>query len=273
MLSGLVCKLALICAFPISLLGQSTADVIQARLVGKPLYLRGLWKEDKLHFDSRGKLRGNSQTLPFTLSGIDITKVDLEPKGLVLEGQRVGIKFERSAPQRVPLLENSKWHDHEEQMHVEIDAPPGADYTSALEAIFTGDLADFIPSLPIAWQNYANKNLQPNSPPSSPATEQPPSPPGVRRVGGGVSPPRRISGAEPKYNDYALATKITGTCYIFMVVDEKGKPSQFSIVRPLGIGLDEQALIAVQQYVFEPAMEGGKPVPAAINVAVNFATF
>jgi TonB family protein len=272
MLSGLACKLALICAFPVSLLGQSTADVIQTHLIGKPLYLRGLWKEDKLHFDSAGKLQGSSKTLSFTLCGIEVTKVDLQPKRLLLEGRRVGLVFDKSVPQRIVLLADSR-DSHDEQMQIEIDAPSGGDYNSALDAIFTDDLADFVPSLLPEWQDYATKHLLHDSPPPTAANEQPPSPPGVFHVGGGVAPPRPLKEVGPKGNEYARATKIKGMSTIFVVIDQKGRPTQLSIVRPLGAGLDEEALAAIQQYVFEPAVMGGKPVPVGIDIEVGFTAF
>jgi protein TonB len=273
MLSRFLCKLALIYALPISLFGQSTADGIQTRLIGKPLYLRGLWKDNKLHFDSAGKLRGNSQTLSFTLCGIEVTKVDIQPKRLVIDGRRVGLKFNNSVPQRIVLVAGSTQGSHDEQMHVEIDAPPGGDYSPALDAIFTDDLASLLPALPAEWQNYATKNFPAGSPPSSPQTELPPLPQGMRRVGGGVSPPRKLSGAEPRLNEYAGAMRATGTDYIFLVIDQKGNPSQPSIVRPIGLGLDEDALAAVKQYVFQPATEGGKPVAVGIVVEIRSTQF
>jgi protein TonB len=39
------------------------------------------------------------------------------------------------------------------------------------------------------------------------------------------------------------------------------------------MGLDDNAIKAVQQYRFKPAMEGGKPVPVELNVEVNFQIF
>jgi protein TonB len=41
----------------------------------------------------------------------------------------------------------------------------------------------------------------------------------------------------------------------------------------VGSGLDENAVKAVQQYRFKPAMEGGKPVLVEVNVLVNFQMF
>jgi protein TonB len=37
--------------------------------------------------------------------------------------------------------------------------------------------------------------------------------------------------------------------------------------------LDEQAVAAVSQYTFQPAMENGAPVVVELNVEVNFQIF
>jgi hypothetical protein len=39
------------------------------------------------------------------------------------------------------------------------------------------------------------------------------------------------------------------------------------------MGLDAQALKAVKQYRFKPAMASGSPVPVMINVEINFQKF
>jgi protein TonB len=93
---------------------------------------------------------------------------------------------------------------------------------------------------------------------------------GVYRVGGGVLAPRLIYGPEAEMTDQARMAKYQGECVIEMVVDAKGLPHDFKIVRHLGMGLDEKALEAVRQYRFKPAMLNGKPVPVLIDVVVDF---
>jgi TonB family protein len=253
------------------LLAQSTTDALQIRLLNAPLYLRGFWKSDKLNFDSVGKLQGDSET-PFRLSGVEITKVDLQSKKLALEGRRVAVVFDQFTPQRV-VLQAGKIRKHDEQIHIEIDAPPGGDYTSALDAIFAGDLASLVPSLPAVWQNFATKHLMPSSPPPNPRTERPTQSDGTRKIGGGVQPPRLTHQVEPAFDEYARANKISGKCLINFIVGSDGEPSHLTILRPLGAGLDEEALKAVQQYVFAPALEDGRPVAVEINIEVNFQIF
>jgi hypothetical protein len=40
--------------------------------------------------------------------------------------------------------------------------------------------------------------------------------------------------------------------------------------RPIGFGLDENAVEAIQKARFEPAMKNGKPVPVMLDLAVQF---
>jgi protein TonB len=44
-----------------------------------------------------------------------------------------------------------------------------------------------------------------------------------------------------------------------MTVDEYSKPTNLSVTRGLGHGLDEKAIEAASQYKFKPALKGGNP--------------
>ena len=55
-----------------------------------------------------------------------------------------------------------------------------------------------------------------------------------------------------------------------LIVGPDGKPRDLKVSRSLGLGLDEKAIQAVNQWKFEPALKDGKPVAVAINVEVQF---
>jgi TonB family protein len=57
---------------------------------------------------------------------------------------------------------------------------------------------------------------------------------------------------------------------VSLVVDSEGMPQIPRVVRPLGHGLDEQALKAVMKYRFRPAVKDGVPVPVMVTVAIMF---
>jgi periplasmic protein TonB len=93
---------------------------------------------------------------------------------------------------------------------------------------------------------------------------------GVFRVGGGVSAPKALDTPDPEYSEEARKAKYQGTCILWLIVDQNGRPQQIKVARSLGMGLDQKAVEAVQHWKFEPAMKDGHPVAVQINVEVNF---
>lgn len=93
---------------------------------------------------------------------------------------------------------------------------------------------------------------------------------GVYKIGGGVSAPQLVFKVEPEYSEEARKAKFQGTVVLYVVVDEKGNPRDLKVVRPLGLGLDQKAIEAVQKWRFKPGLKDGKPVPVAAQIEVNF---
>jgi TonB family protein len=92
----------------------------------------------------------------------------------------------------------------------------------------------------------------------------------VLQVGGSVHPPVSIYRPNPKYTRDARAARFSGKVVVAMIVGTDGKPRNVHILRGAGMGLDEEALNAVNKYRFEPATQDGKPVAVYVNVEVNF---
>jgi periplasmic protein TonB len=93
---------------------------------------------------------------------------------------------------------------------------------------------------------------------------------GAYRIGGGVSPPSVILKVEPEYSEEARKAKFQGTVVLFVVVDADGKPRDLKVIRPLGLGLDQKAIEAVEKWKFRPGMKDGKPVAVQATIEVNF---
>jgi TonB family protein len=90
------------------------------------------------------------------------------------------------------------------------------------------------------------------------------------RVGGGVKAPSLISKVEPEYSEEARAAKISGSVLLKVVVDVDGKAKDIEVVNALGLGLDEQAVLAIQRWKFKPGEKDGVPVPVMAQIEINF---
>jgi TonB family protein len=97
----------------------------------------------------------------------------------------------------------------------------------------------------------------------------------VYKVGKDVSAPKLISSVPPEFPQSAQGTKdkFEGTCLIGFVVDETGMPQDVHVVRSLQQDFDENAMKAVREYRFKPAMKAGEPVAVSLKVEVKFARF
>jgi len=92
----------------------------------------------------------------------------------------------------------------------------------------------------------------------------------VYRVGGGVSAPSIVSARQPDYTDEASRVHKEGKVVLSLIVDTAGRARNLRVVSPLGYGLDEKAIQAVQQWRFQPGMKDGKPVNVQLNIEVEF---
>ncbi len=96
---------------------------------------------------------------------------------------------------------------------------------------------------------------------------------GVRRIGGGVSAPVVLFAPEAEFSEEARKAKVSGNVLVYLQVDTLGRPAHVRVLRGIGLGLDEKALVAVRAYKFKPAMENGHPVAVEMNVEVSFQIF
>jgi len=92
----------------------------------------------------------------------------------------------------------------------------------------------------------------------------------VKQVGHGVSMPEVRVKVQPEFSEEARRMKHQGNVWVSIIVDTNGIPQSVHVIQGLGMGLDENAVEAVKQYRFKPAMENGKPVAVYMNVEVIF---
>lgn len=101
-------------------------------------------------------------------------------------------------------------------------------------------------------------------------TDYQPADPAVLRQSMVDKKARLVSTFEPASNQYAQDHGVAGICLYHVVIGADGKPGEIAVGRPIGFGLDENAVDAIRKATFEPAIKDGKPVPVLLNLVVEF---
>jgi len=82
--------------------------------------------------------------------------------------------------------------------------------------------------------------------------------------------PVRISGAEPHYTEIARRARLEGVVILRAIISREGLVRDLSVVKPLGLGLEDAAVAAVENWRFEPATLNGEPIDVIYRVTVRF---
>ena len=75
---------------------------------------------------------------------------------------------------------------------------------------------------------------------------------------------------EPASNQYAQDNGVAGMALYHVVIGPDGAPGEVAVARPIGFGLDENAVTAIKAAKFSPATKEGKPVPVLLDLVVQF---
>jgi TonB family protein len=85
-----------------------------------------------------------------------------------------------------------------------------------------------------------------------------------------MTAPEPVFAPDPKYSKEGRRRKIEGTVNLNLVVGTDGMASQIKVAKPLGHGLDEEAVKCVEKWRFKPATFDGKPVAVQVSVQLDF---
>jgi TonB family protein len=91
-------------------------------------------------------------------------------------------------------------------------------------------------------------------------------------VGGPISRPQIIPGTrvQPVYTELARQAHLSGPVVLQATIDEGGNVIDVRVLRPLPMGLDREAVRAVSQWKFTPALLHGRPVKVFFTVTVQY---
>jgi len=267
---------------------KATKTDWNARLVGRPLYLRGFWHADQLRFDPSGKLITPSEPGPVTLSGVDVKSAKVKNGVLVLQANRVALV--RRADQQAGLERlaiSSTTHIEfalrnkfiaPEEMKIVIEPDAAGDFEAPLRKVFADGWEELRASVPLYWKCYATSYFTQEiaadaeetvkrcvtTPKSGVAIES------TRNRAQGIQAPVLIASSSLPGPAGAHGFGVRGDALIHLRVTAEGMPVGLQVVQAVGAGADEVALQTAANYRFQPAMLNGAAVPVDLNVDVSF---
>ncbi|KAA6458599.1 energy transducer TonB [Acidobacteria bacterium AB60] len=134
---------------------------------------------------------------------------------------------------------------------------------TALENIFASGIDDrMIATLPDYWKLYYKAVAE--------KSDYRPADASILRAAQADKKPQLTKAFEPPSNEYAQKNGVAGMAMYHVVVGPDGKPGEVAVGRPIGFGLDENAVEAIRRATFEPGSKDGKPVPVEVDLTVQF---
>jgi TonB family protein len=222
-----------------------------------------------LKFDSAGRSLSSAKSSSWLLYGaIYVEKLNLSSDTLRLDGRRATYYEEKKSGKRLLLT-----YDKTRHIEVHLDHPLNSmdDADAIMDRIFFlgPDALDHIrPEFRRADDNTPDSEIykvsQREFRPASANTA------GSNDNNAIVLPPRPTYTPEPDFSEQARHAKYQGTVVLGIVIDKAGKVSRIRLDRPLGMGLDENAMESVKQWRFSPATRNGEPVAVAMDIEVSF---
>jgi TonB family protein len=224
------------------------ASALKKEFTDKIFYLRDFNQDNSFRITAEGAATGKVKAGPWTTSLIEVKEVAVKGFDVVISGNRLGLLRDPKTHKLVPFRTKKK-------LNIRVEA---AHRSEAWRAYFISNVQELKDLVPAYYRSYLDGKFDQIKAPEK------------KQVPTDIIPPQAISTPDPSYGELARAHAIQGVCVFRLVVDTEGKPTQIEVERPLGMGLDEQALAALQRWKFKPGQKNGQPAATQINVEVNF---
>lgn len=102
-----------------------------------------------------------------------------------------------------------------------------------------------------------------------PAPREDPKPAAPLRVGGMITPPKRVTYVPPSYPKIAEAARVEGTVTLEAIIDEAGRVTNLKVIGSIPL-LDAAAKEAVSRWRYSPTTLNGEKVAVIMTVRVTF---
>jgi TonB family protein len=252
---------------PVSCQRSGLQDEINSAYKGKTLLLRNFYSGAVLEYDETGTLPGGVPG-PWTLASIEISRVGVTSQGIEIVGNRMGMWY-RDGKRSLVKVGRLKIHV---AVHVS-DAGGLAALHRIFNKIFIEPGEDLRSMVPEYWKyylegsDYKSRFAAWRASWGENVIQAPKS--GDAPVGRVTAPSVGYS-PDPKYSKEAASHHIEGVSALGVLVGTTGTASNIAILEPLGMGLDEQAVLAIEGWKFRPGMKDGEPVRVQIRIEMDF---
>jgi TonB family protein len=229
-----------------------------------------------IEFDSSRNLVSKAISGPWSTCGLlQVAKINVGSRRVEISGNRVILALRDKDAQTGPKLKQVQVTpvvtDRRVRITVELSTPPTSIsvLNDALSQVFEGgQLLDRVANY---WKpNTDDLQAFRKNTPNEVVGELEGGRPVYLVTPAPMQPPRPIHTPDPEYTATARQKLVTGIATLLAVINEQGVPEVLEVVKGLGEGLDTQALVAVADWRFRPAVKDGKPVAVMINVDVSF---
>jgi len=85
-------------------------------------------------------------------------------------------------------------------------------------------------------------------------------------------PPRLIRSTRPRYPQEAFVKKVQGTVLLEILIDAQGRVAHARVLESIPM-LDAAALASVGDWLFQPAVKHGRPVPTLARAPIRFVIY
>lgn len=265
---------------------ESSEQHLKQQLKGKTVLIRGFFQDDRLEYTAQGEVMGSPQPGSWTVAKIEVHTISAHPDRLEIRGPRVNTL----ADPYEHRFTNTVSHDG--GIKVTIHASPSSldqhQLDSLIQKIFVIDSKPSIAVFPAYWREFLSGNitktkdehgktifrrhgetdLGADRPVYTDSSGEP-----VFRVSKNIEAPKIVNHVSPEFTQCAREEKFTGTTLLSLEVDKTGIIHDIQIAQPIGCGLDDEAVRAVQQWRFAPARRNGEPVAVLVEAEVSYRVY
>jgi hypothetical protein len=232
-------------------------------------FLGALAYEDPTKAVDRVKITPKKKSLKITIDRelvVKPKKVKQPKKSKGKKGSEDAIAAQADEATQAATIQEDAPTDPKSAKTTTSPAHSAAMLRGALDQIFAESIDQrMIATMPDFWKLYYQA--------ASEKMDYRPKDPAVLRQNMVDQKAKLITKFEPPSNEFAQEHGVAGMSLYHVVIGADGKPGEIAVARPIGFGLDENAVDSIRTAKFEPAMKDGKPVPVLLDLVVQFRIF